>query len=157
MDAENQLISVPKLFILYVQYFSNWIISLCILYHVCFVKCLVRSRSSTSSQDKYRISFNKRLSPNKRPSGVSDKLNVINTPIFWKKNNWISCNIVYISLPYSGKLPILTLGTRKWSKMMDEIDLANLEVIDRYSHITAWFLSFPFFWGGVKNLLLNIY
>ena len=36
---------------------------------------------------KYRISSNKRLSPNKRPSSVSDKLNVINAPLFWKKKH----------------------------------------------------------------------
>ena len=35
----------------------------------------------------YRISSNKRLSPNKCPSSVSDRLNVMNAPLFNNNNN----------------------------------------------------------------------
>ena len=62
----------------------------------------------------YRISSNKCLSPNKRSSGVSDKLNVINAPLFKKKKI----------------LNILRYCVYKFTIVGEtaDIDIANLEV-----------------------------
>ncbi len=75
-------------------------------------------------------SSNKCLSPYKRPSSVCNKLYRPKLPAIKKKKGWISCDFVFLSLPYFPKLPILTMQTRKWRKIIAEIGFANLEVID---------------------------
>ncbi len=76
-------------------------------------------------------------------------------PAIFFKNSRISCDIVYISFPYSQKLLILTSRTRKGSNMIAKLTLRTLKslISSSYSLTTAWFLSFPnnFF---VKKLLL---